>query len=106
MTAADNEEIAGILPGTGLAVADACAAEGEDSASGTLTFKAGETAKTVTVTAVDDSEEQTFTVILTNTGNAVNDDATAEGTINDDDPPVTVAFGASSCPSTTGARSR
>ena len=85
----------------------AFAAHGDyDSASGTLTFKARETAKTVTVTTVDDSEEQTFTVTLTNTGNAVNDDATATGTINDDDPPVTVAFGASSCPSTTGAWSR
>ena len=65
--------------------------------SGTLTFPAGETVQTLTVTinndAVDEEEEETFTVTLTNAVNAGIEDASATGTITDDDvPSVSVSF--------------
>ena len=65
--------------------------------SGTLTFPAGETVQTLTVTinndTVDEEEEETFTVTLTNAMNATIEDASATGTITDDDvPAVTVSF--------------
>ena len=66
--------------------------------SGTLTFPAGEIVQTLTVTInndmVDEEEEETFTVTLTNAVNAMIEDASATGTITDDDVPnVTVSFG-------------
>ena len=63
------------------------------STSGTLTFTAGQTTKTIeVVTTTDDLDEQdgeTFTVTLSSPSNATLGTATATGTINDDtDPPV------------------
>ena len=65
---------------------------------GTLTFSAGETVQMLTVTiindTVDEEEEETFTVTLTNAVNAKIEDASATGTITDDDvPSVEVSFG-------------
>ena len=65
--------------------------------SGTLTFPAGEIVQTLTVTInndmVDEEEEETFTVTLTNAVNATIEDASATGTITDDDvPSVRVSF--------------
>ena len=60
--------------------------------SGTLTFPAGEIVQTLTVTInndmVDEEEEETFTVTLTNAVNATIEDASATGTITDDDVPA------------------
>ena len=72
------------------------AASGTDftAASGTLTFVANETSKTVSVSTLDDSldeENETFTLTLSSPTNATLDDATATGTINDDDDPPTVS---------------
>ena len=56
--------------------------------SGTLTFAANETTKTVSVATTDDSveeEDETFTLTLSSPANATLGDATATGTINDDD---------------------
>ena len=66
------------------------ATEGTDysRASGTLTFSASETSRTITVQTsedpVDESDE-TFTVTLSNSSNATVATATATGTITDDD---------------------
>ena len=57
----------------------------------TLTFIAGETQKTITVTTVDDGaneDTETFTVSLSNPNGATLLDSQATGTINDDDAPV------------------
>ena len=66
--------------------------------SGTLTFLAEEIVQTLTVIInndlVDEEEEETFTVTLTNAVNATIEDASATGTITDDDvPSVEVSFG-------------
>ena len=68
------------------------AVAGEDytAASGTLTFVAGETAKTVSVPVLNDAHdegEETFTLTLSNPsgGNAWLEDATATGTIENTD---------------------
>ena len=58
------------------------------AASGTLTFGANETSKTVSVATTSDSvdeENETFTLTLSSPTNAALGDATAAGTINDDD---------------------
>ena len=65
--------------------------------SGTLTFAANETSKTVSVATTEDSDDEadeTFTLTLSNPTNATLGDATATGTINDDDEPapLTAAF--------------
>ena len=68
--------------------------------SGTLTFAANETTKTVSVATTDDSvdeEDETFTLTLSSPANATLGDATATGTINDDDDddnaaPLTASF--------------
>ena len=65
-----------------------------------LTFAAGETEKTVSVPVIDDSHDEsdeTFTLTLSNAsgGNAYLEDATATGTIGDDDEaevPLTAEF--------------
>ena len=74
------------------------AASGTDftAASGTLTFGANETSKTVSVSTTDDSrdeQDETFTLTLSSPTNATLGDATATGTIVDDDeaPPVAVS---------------
>ena len=54
----------------------------------TLTFDAGQEEKTVTVQTTEDSadeEDETFTVTLSSPSNATIPDATAKGTIEDDD---------------------
>ena len=67
--------------------------------SGTLTFAANETSKTVSVATTDDSadeDDETFTLALSSPANATLGDATATGTINDDDndnaAPLTASF--------------
>ena len=61
------------------------------AASGSLTFGINETAKTVSVATTEDSmdeNDETFTLTLSSPNNATMGDATATGTINDDDEPV------------------
>ena len=72
------------------ATSDGTAKAGSDytSASGTLTFSAGDTSKTVEVSVADDSSDEPdemFTVTLSDAANASISDATAEGTITDND---------------------
>ena len=68
------------------------------AASGTLTFGANETSKTVSVSTTDDSrdeQDETFTLTLSSPANATLGDATATGTIIDNDdalPPLTASF--------------
>ena len=74
------------------------AADYTGTTSGTLTFAPGETAKSVTLDVVDDTADEpdeTVTFTLSNhTGTASIEDATATGTITDNDlPSVTVASG-------------
>ena len=69
----------------------------EATTSGQLTFAAGQTKQTLEVTivddAVDEAEEETFTVTLSNAANADLGVASATGTITDDDvPAVTVSL--------------
>ena len=66
----------------------ATAPEDYTATSGTLTFSAGETSKTVQVPIVDDSHDddgETFTLTLSNPSGAVIDDGTATGTIRNND---------------------
>ena len=82
------------------ATSDGTAAAGSDytAQSGTLTFAANETSKTVSVATTDDSvdeENETFTLTLSSPANATLGDAAATGTINDDDvstTPLTASF--------------
>ena len=74
------------------ATADGTAAAGADyqAADGTLTFTAGQTAMDITVTVIGDivrEPDETFTVSLSMPANATLADATATGTITDDDDP-------------------
>ena len=66
------------------------------AASGTLTFAANETSKTVSVATTDDAADEaneTFTLTLSSPTNATLGTATATGTINDDDEtPLTASF--------------
>ena len=80
------------------ATAGGTATEGTDytAASGTLTFAAGETTKTVAVTLADDSldePEEAFELRLSAAVNATLSRGTATGTINDNDgaPSLSVA---------------
>ena len=73
------------------ATSDGTAAAGSDytEKSGTLTFAPGVTAQTVSVAVLDDShdeESETFTLTLSNAAGATITDATAIGTIENDDP--------------------
>ena len=82
------------------ATSDGTATSGTDftTESGTLTFAANETTKTVSVATTDDSvdeNDETFTLTLSNPANATLGDATATGTINDNDvstTPLTASF--------------
>ena len=73
------------------ATRDGSAKAGEDytASSGTLTFSIGEDSKTVQVELLDDAKdegEETFELVLSNADNALIGDATATGTIENDDP--------------------
>ena len=73
------------------ATSDGTAVAGSDytAASGTLTFAAGETEKTVTVAVLDDSHDEgyeTLTLTLSNATGAHIADASATGAINNNDP--------------------
>ena len=75
------------------ATSDGSATAGQDytSVSGTLTFTAGETAKTVSAPVLDDAHDdggETLTLTLSNPsgGNAYLSDGTATGTIDNADP--------------------
>ncbi len=81
------------------ATSDGTATGGTDftAQSGTLTFTAGETTKTVSVATTDDSadeDDETLTLTLSSPVNATLGDATATGTINDNDnaAPLTASF--------------
>ena len=70
------------------ATSDGTATAGEDytATSGTLTFQAGETSKTISVPIIDDTEDdggETFTLTLSNASGADLGDAEATGTIRD-----------------------
>ena len=83
------------------ATANGTATAGGDfvAQSGTLTFAPGETFKTITVVVNGDTTsegDETFTVTLSNPGNATISRATATGTILDDDVAGTVQFFTSS----------
>ena len=74
------------------ATADGTATAGEDyaAASGTLTFAPGASSRTVDVAALDDAEaefDETFALTLSNASGAGLADATATGTVEDDDAP-------------------
>ena len=75
----------------GYATADGTATAGADytDTSGTLTFEAGETSKTVTVPVLEDSHDEgseTLTLTLSDPSGAQIEDATATGTIQNSDP--------------------
>ena len=77
--------------------ADGTARAGTDytAGNGSLTFNAGDSSKTVTVTvAGDDVDEpnETFTVTLSNASGATIGDGTATGTVRDDDAEPTVTL--------------
>lgn len=74
------------------ATSDDTALAGTDytTGSGTVTFAAGETSKTISVTSLTDTtdeNDETFTVTLSNPTNASITTSTATGTITDDDAP-------------------
>ena len=65
------------------------------AASGVLTFAVGETSKTITVMTLDDNrdeDDETFTVVLSNATHATIADATATGTIEDDESTAVVGI--------------
>ena len=75
------------------ATADGTATAGEDytATSGTLTFAPGETEKTVSVTIIDDTVEdsgETFTLALSDPSGGTLGDTEATGTIFNTDPPA------------------
>ena len=82
------------------ATSDGTATAGSDytATSGTLTFAAGDTTKTISVSITDDTLDdggETFTLTLSNASSGVQlGDATATGTINDNDnvAPLTASF--------------
>lgn len=76
------------------ATADGTAVAGSDynAASGTLTFAAGETSKTITIAVRGDTlveGNETFRVVLSNASGATISSGGGTGTITDDDPPPT-----------------
>ena len=78
------------------ATSDDTAMAGSDytTASGSLSFSAGDTSKTVSVTISDDSideDDETFKFTLSGESNATIDDGEATVTITDDDPPPSLS---------------
>ena len=97
--------VSGLAATVSYATSDDTAVAPDDYAetSGTLTIAAGDTEGTISVPVVDDAvdeeEEESFTLTLSAPGNAVlaggAEQVTATGTIvDDDDPAVEVSFGA------------
>ena len=88
---------AGVEVALGYATADGTALAGSDyeAASGTLTFAPGETAKTIRVVVLDDgldeADEETFVVTLSEPSGAILGTDTATGVIRDDDEPPAVS---------------
>ena len=85
-----NRAAAGTVT-VGYATADSTATAGADytATSGTLTFAAGETSRTVNVAVLDDAHdegEETLTLTLSNPSGAYLADGTATGTIENSDP--------------------
>ena len=83
------------------ATADDTAASGSDydSKSGTLTFAAGDVKKTVEVSVTPDDvhePDENFKVTLSNGNNVTLGDSTAVGTIQNDDPELSIADAAAS----------
>ena len=85
------------------ATSDGTATAGTDytAGDGTVTFNAGDSSKTVSVTVAGDNVDEpneTFTVTLSNPSGATIGDGAATGTITDDDatPKVTLALSSSS----------
>ena len=80
------------------ATANGTASSGSDytAASGSITFAAGETSRTITVAIIDDSTEEddeTLTLTLSNPSGAEISDGEATGTITDSEPvPLTASF--------------
>ena len=74
----------------------AVAVDDYGATSGTLSFAAGETSKTVSVSLVDDGvdeADETFAMTLSSPTNATIDTATVDGTITDNDDPPQVSIG-------------
>ena len=95
---ANNEEASSVDWATQEEAATETATSGTDftAASGTLNFTIGETEKTVTVTLLDDDMDENhenFNVVLSNPQNVTLGDATATGTILDDELAFAVIFG-------------
>ena len=80
------------------ATANGTASSGSDytAASGSITFAAGETSRTITVAIIDDSTEEddeTLTLTISNPSGAEISDGAATGTITDSEPvPLTARF--------------
>ncbi len=80
------------------ATSDGTATAGTDytAGNGSLTFNAGDSSKTVSVSVtgddVDEPDEETFTLTLSNASGAMIGDAEATGTIRDDDDEPTVTL--------------
>ena len=79
------------------ATSDGTAEAGTDytAGNGTLTFDAGDSSRTVSVTVAGDNvdePDETFTVTLSGESGAILGDGTATGTITDDDDPPTVTL--------------
>ena len=94
---ANNEEASSVDWATREDGTTESATSGTDftAASGTLNFAIGETEKTVTVTLLDDvmdEDHETFNVVLSNPRSVVLGDATATGTILDDELAFAVVF--------------
>ena len=105
LSAASSEEVT-----VAYATANGTAMAGDDyeAQNGTLTFSPGSgLTQTIAVPiiddAVDEAEEETFTVTLSNAQHATLADGEATGTIeDDDDPAVTVSFDATTYTATEG----
>ena len=95
MSAASGKTVT-VSYGTSLQTGDTAGLGDFTAASRTLTFAAGDTAQTFTVSTTEDStdeDNETFTVTLSNESNATIPDPTATGTIDDDDAPPDLMIG-------------
>ena len=82
------------------ATSNVTATAGSDytSASGTLTFSAGDSSKTISVTVANDSIDEaneTASITLSNASGAATSDSTGSLTITDDDAPPTISINSS-----------